>query len=307
MSFISRFKRESKSVLAVGLVSVAAVLAACAPEAPPATTPSTSTPPTAVPAITVSNTTGLASDGTATITVTGSNFDPAVVNGQAGNPVGVYVAIGVGSSSTVPEAYTSAKYVRPTGPEPETASGAKIKADGSFSATIAVKPVFTGQGRAVNCYLEACSIYVFSAHNGSYAPWTFTKTAASFSAPTAPMLAVSKTTGLAATGEAVTITGAGYATTAPGIYLVYGPADPLSSWWLDSSAFGDAKFISQAGIGANGTFTSSLTLKGSYVGSSPVDCTVAPGACSVITMKAHGSADRSQDVLIPLTFSAAAN
>lgn len=302
ISSSSKF-RGSRALALTGVIAALSFIGACAPEAPPTTEPPVTTePPASAPAITVSNTSGLASDGTATVTVTGTNFDPAVVDGQAGSPVGLYVAIGTGASATYPEAYSSAKYVRPTGPNPETGSGAKINADGTFSATITVSPVFAGQGRAVNCYTEACSIYVFSAHDGSYAPWTFTKTAVTFGAATKPMLAVSKTTSLSAAGETVTVTGAGYDQTAPGIYLVFGPADTSTSWWLDASVFGDAKYLTHTALGANGTFTSSLNVKGSYEASSTVDCLASAGACKVITMKAHGSADRTQDVLVPLTF-----
>lgn len=298
--------KRHMSLIIAGVIAALSFVAACVPEpSPPKSTTTTTTQPSSdpTPAIVVSNTTGLASDGTATVTVTGTDFDPAVVDGQAGSPVGVYVAIGVGASATYPEAYTSAKYIRPNGPNPETSGGAKINADGTFSATITVRPVFAAQGRAVNCYLEECAIYVFSAHTGSYAPWTFTKIAATFVAPTSPMLAVSKTTGLAASGETVTVTGAGYAQTAPGIYVVFGPAETGTPWWLDASVFGDAKWLNNTALGANGTFTTTLDVVGSYEASVPVDCIATPGACSVITMKAHGTPDRSQDVLVPLTFS----
>lgn len=293
------------SLIAVGVVAALSFVAACSPEPSPPKSTTTTTQPSGdpTPAIVVSNTSGLASNGSATVTVTGTGFDPAVVDGAAGSPVGVYVAIGVGASATYPEAYTSAKYIRPTGPDPETSGGAKIKADGTFSATITVNPVFAAQGRAVNCYVEQCSIYVFSAHTGTYAPWTFTKTAATFAAPTSPMMAVSKTTNLDAAGETVTVTGAGYSQTAPGIYVVFGPVDTAAQWWLDASLFGDAKWLNNTALGANGTFTTTLNVVGSYDANGTVDCAAAAGACSVATMKAHGTPDRTQDVVVPLTFS----
>lgn len=292
------------SLMIAGVVAALSFIAACTPEAsPPQSTTTTTAPQAGVPAIVVSNTNDLASDGSATVSITGTDFDPAIVDGQAGSPVGIYVAIGVGASATYPEAYTSAKYIRPNGPSPETTGGARIDADGTFSATITVEPVFATQGRAVNCYVEECSIYVFSAHTGSYVPWTFTKTAVSFAAPTSPVLAVSRTTNLDPTGETVTVTGAGYTPTAPGIYVVFGPADPATPWWLDASVFGDAKWLNNTAMGANGTFTTTLDVVGSYEASTSVDCTLAAGACSVITMKAHGTPDRSQDVLVPLAFS----
>lgn len=302
MSTKNSVPKRHLALMVTGIIAALSFMAACTPDPePPVTTEPGTEDPT--PAIVVSNTTGLASDGTATVTVTGTDFDPAVVDGQAGSPVGVYVAIGVGASATYPEAYTSAKYIRPTGPDPETSGGAKIKADGTFSATITVNPVFAAQGRAVNCYVQQCSIYVFSAHTGTYAPWTFTKTAATFAAPSSAMLAVSKTTNLDPSGETVTVTGAGYAQTAPGIYVVFGPVDTAAQWWLDASLFGDAKWLNNTALGANGTFTTTLNVVGSYDANGTVDCAAAAGACSVATMKAHGTPDRTQDVVVPLTFS----
>lgn len=282
------------AVMATGLV-----MAACTP--PPDTTPTSTTIPSPAPSITVSNTTALAATGS-TVTVTGQGFDPAIVDGANGT-VGVYVALGRGASTTVPEVYTAAKFVRPNGPSPETTSGAKMNPDGTFSATISTSALFSASGSAVNCYLESCSIYVFSAHTGSYAPWTFAKTPVTFKAPTSPMVAVSKTTGLNPAGQDVTITGAGFATTAPGIYVVFGPVDTATPWWLDASAFGDAKYLPNSTIGAGGTFTTTLKPVASYTGSSPIDC--GSTSCAIATMKAHGSSDRTQDTVTAVTFAGA--
>ncbi|MGB3412794.1 MAG: IPT/TIG domain-containing protein [Microthrixaceae bacterium] len=285
-----RGRLAAAAVMAAGLL-----MTACVPPPEPAPTDPTPDP---TPSIAVSNTTGLAATGS-TVTVTGQGFDPAIVEGSNGT-VGVYVALGRGASTTVPEVYTSAKFVRPTGPSPETSGGAKINTDGTFSATIPVSALFSASNSSVNCYVDSCSIYVFSAHTGSYAPWTFTKTPVIFQAPTAPMVAVSKTTGLDPAGQNVTVTGAGFAATAPGIYVVFGPVDTSTPWWLDASAFGDAKYLTGSAIGANGTFTTTLKPVASYVGSSPVDCSTA--SCAIATMKAHGSTDRSQDTVTPVTF-----
>ncbi len=293
------FRKAALSAAAV--LATGVVLAACTPD--PGSPPDVTTP--AAPAITISDTTGLSAIGS-TVTVTGTGFDPAKIDGTPGSPVGIYVALGRGASSSYPEAFSAAKFIRPAGPSPETAGGARLSADGTFSATISPTALFSASGNAVNCYIEACSIYVFSAHSGTYAPWTFTKTPVTFAAPTSPMIAVSKTSGLNPAGEDVTVTGAGFLQQAPGVYVVYGPVDTATSWWLDASAFGDAEYVTPTGLGANGTFVKTLTASGTNVGSGNVDCTASGSNCSIATMRAHGSSDRSQDTVTPLTFAAPA-
>ena len=288
-------------------------------EAPTTTTeaPTTTTTTAAfTPAVTFTGTTGLAQVGS-TVTVTGSGFDPSVVS-PSGNPgpAGVYVAIGVGSGP-VPTAYTSAKFVRPTGPAVETASGAKLQADGTFSATIALPAVFAAQNQAVNCYLDACKVFVFSAHTGSYASWNFS-TPVTFAAATTPQVAVSKVTGLAATGQAVTVTGAGFSASFPGIYLGQVPWTDATKTpgfaTADAGEWGDTLWVSSSGpdpraggqarLNADGTFRTTLDVT-KVIGASGNDCSLV--TCSVLTVRAHGFPDLtpSQTTWIPLAFAGA--
>lgn len=299
---ITRSSRQ-KVLVAVGAILATFAAAACVPETPPSTTTS-SVPTVFTPAATFSSTTGLAQVGS-TVTVTGAGFDPALVTGPV---AGVYVAIGVGTGS-VPTAYTSAKYIRPTGPTPETASGAKLHESGSFSATISTPALFSGQGQAVNCYLDACKVFVWSAHTGSVPSWSFSAPV-TFSAATTKQVVVSKTADLSPDGETVTVTGAGFAASAPGIYigqLPWSEATAPAGWNLDVSLWGPTKFLAfPSGLSAAGTFRTTIDTI-AVIGASNTDCQVS--SCSIATVKAHGQADPTGALTswTPISFAAPAN
>ena len=263
-------------------------------ETPTTETPTTETPTTLAPMVanaTFTNTTGLAQVGS-TVTVTGTGFDPALIT-PPGTPAnaavaGVYVAIGTGSGP-VPTAYTSAKYIRPTGPSPETASGAKLEADGSFSATINTVALFNGQGQTVNCYIDACNVYVWSAHMGTVPSWSFSAPV-TFAAPTETQMLVSKSADLA-NGETVTVSGVGYQAAGPGIYVGQMPWTQSAlpaDWSTNSAAWGPTKFLPfPSQVNASGAWRTTLATAKNI---GEVDCSTAD-SCSIGSVRAHGTAD----------------
>jgi hypothetical protein len=312
-----------RRVVALALtLTCAVILAACyTPPTgggggePTTTTEATTTVQAGAAAI-VSPTTGLDADGS-TLTVTGTGYTPSA------NPTGLYVAVGIGAGP-VPTQYSNAKFVRTTGPEPETVSGAKLQADGSFAVTLTgVKPLFFGQtGDAVNCYVTACSVYVWSAHTGSYGPWS-SQAAISFETLDHPVVAVSKQAHLAIADTSVKFAGAGFDPSIPnvfppfapglGVYVAYGPVDPAApgTFWLDAAAFASAKWVRPGGpspetptggpMNADGTFQVNVDVPRTFTnGSGSVDCTLTP--CSIVTMAAHGSPIRTQDSVSGITF-----
>lgn len=285
--------------------------AACVPEPAPAPVETTTTTeettttteaPQASALATFSSTSGIA-PGSA-VTVAGTGFDPALLTAPGVQPavVGVYVAIGIGDGP-VPTAFTSAKYIRPTGPAPETATGAKLNADGSFSATINAVPMFTASGQTVNCYIDACRIFVFSAHTGSQADWNFS-TPVTFAAPSAPVVHVSKTTNLGAE-ETVTVVGAGFQTTYPGIYVWQAPytdANKPADWASNADNTQGTQYVTNAALAANGGAFRTTVAVENVIGQNDTDCRVE--ACTLMTTKAHGqgAADQSQNTFTELTF-----
>ncbi|NLA37471.1 MAG: hypothetical protein GX868_17535 [Actinobacteria bacterium] len=296
--------------------------AACVPESGPgpvgstttteATTTTTTTEvtttteaPQATPLATFSSTAGLATGSP--VTVTGTGFDPALITAPSAQPavVGIYVAIGIGDGP-VPTTFTSAKYIRPTGPSPETATGAKLNADGSFTATINAVPLFTASGQTVNCYIDACKIFVFSAHTGSQGSWNFS-TPVTFATPSSPIVHVSKTTNLGAE-ETVTVVGAGFATTYPGIYVWQAPytnANKPSDWATNADNTEGAAYLPNTLLAARGgAFRTTVATK-DVIGLNDTDCRVE--ACTILTVKAHGQgvSDDSQTTWTPLAFAPA--
>lgn len=271
----------------------------------PEETTSTTEAPAFVPAVSFTNTTNIA-PGTS-VTITGTGFDPALV---AGGVSGVYAAIGIGDGP-MPVAFTSAKFIRPSFSQPaETASGAKLNADGSFSATISAVPLFTGQApgqptaSTANCYVDACKIYVWSAHTGTLPQWTFSAPV-TFSAPTSPIVHVSKVKDLGAE-ETVTVTGAGFATNYPGLYVWQAPytdANKPSDWTTNSANTNGAAYLAPSSL-AGGVFRTTVAVK-DIIGTANTDCRVEQ--CTIVTLKAHGQAsvDSSQNTWTNLAFKAA--
>jgi hypothetical protein len=109
------------------------------------------------PSVTVAPT-GTLPAGAATLTVTGTGFDPA------GN--GIYVVFGpVVPAPTYymdPSIYGSFKWVHAGANE--SPAEAPLAADGSFSTTIDVTSTFSSAGTPVDCSVDACAVITFAAH-----------------------------------------------------------------------------------------------------------------------------------------------
>lgn len=128
-------------------------------------------------------------------------------------------------------------------------------------------------------------------------------------------LTVSETTGLRPEGHALTVSGSGY-DTAKGVYVALCVMPPAgtqpapcgggadregtggASAWISSDPPPYAVGLTQA-YGPGGTFRATITVAAEIAPG--VDCRVV--ACAVVTRADHmRSADRSQDVLVPVTF-----
>ncbi len=255
----------------------------------------------------------------ATVTVDGAGFDPA--DNTTGD--GLYVAQSATVNGT--RLYRAATWVRTTGGAPA------LNADGTFTTTIDVVGTgdFSDGGPGapttrVDCTDPAtpCSIVTRSAHDGAVAAWS-TAVALTFDDGSSnpgpgpgtgggPALVVSPTTGLSPDGPTtISVTGSGYDATAQshghlrGVYLVYGPKN--GDFFTNANAFGAAAWLQPGnGMSLTGSFATTITVKPTYVdgAGNTVNCTVTQ--CYVATFAAHGSADRSQDVFVPVTFAGTA-
>jgi hypothetical protein len=258
--------------------------------------------------VTVSPTADLDPAGT-TVTVDGTGFDPVV------NPNGLYVGqvAWIGGIRYAGDA----QWVTTAG-----AVGPKLNADGSFTATVNAVGSGTfsagpgGAGEQVDCTDAAtpCAIETWAAHSDGVPNWrSSTRLTFTGSGPGggpggagggAFGLAVSPTIGLSTAGpSSVTVVGAGYATSEPGIYLVYGPLAGRSD---PGAYYGAAQWLHVGGgnLSATGSFTTALPVAPTYTDAhgTVVNCTVVQ--CYVQTMRAHGATDVNQDFAVPVSFGA---
>ncbi|QSB14280.1 HtaA domain-containing protein [Natronosporangium hydrolyticum] len=131
------------------------------------------------------------------------------------------------------------------------------------------------------------------------------------SVPTDPETAtvtVTPASGLDPAGATIQVSGSGFDPTSPGINLAFGPA--TGDWWSDSSQYLSAKWVHPGGnpggnqdrLNSDGTFSTTLEVAGEYTdgGGNQVDCV--SQQCYVVTMRAHGQPDRSQDTRTPIEF-----
>ncbi|MFF3844384.1 hypothetical protein [Streptomyces sp. NPDC002328] len=137
--------------------------------------------------------------------------------------------------------------------------------------------------------------------------------------PEGQKLTVSKTTGLAAAGETVTVTGSGY-NTEKGIYVAFcvdngagktptpcvGGVDMSgesgASVWVSSNppSYGTGLAKPYGGSGRQGTFSVQIKVRAKDANT---DCTAAGVKCAVITRNDHTrGGDQSQTVRVPVTF-----
>ncbi|MFC9517236.1 hypothetical protein ACFTSD_16020 [Nocardiaceae bacterium NPDC056970] len=236
-------------------------------------TPISFAPPVVVPvspAVTVSKTTGLTNDEE--ITVTGTNFS---ANGQ-----GIYVALAQVDkySNTNSAVFHSTKWIK----------AAQI-VDGGFSTTLKATAI---KGDA-NCYLNACAIYTLADHITLSDRSQDTMTAVAF-APK-PAVTANKTTNLVA-GDTITVSGTGFQGAAAGNGIYYGIVQDNQFSATDAGAWITTGFIPKGQI-VGGAWTATISAAAVNAAS---DCYV--NACSIYTVMAHGSPDRSQDTKTPITF-----
>lgn len=99
---------------------------------------------------------------------------------------------------------------------------------------------------------------------------------------------------IAASGvTSITVTGTGFATTGPGIYV--GVAEKARFSHTDASAFGAVNYVKTSEMGADGSFTTIVDVEPVFAAGNCID-----NACAMFTFAAHGSSDRSQDTVTDL-------
>lgn len=111
-------------------------------------------------------------------------------------------------------------------------------------------------------------------------------------------VSLSKTAGLNPDGDTIRVTGKGFKTSGNGIYVGIAQNDQMDVTSADS--FGpDTKYVSasRGNLAADGSFSVDLPVRAVF---GKADCLA--NACSVYTIAAHGSQDRSQDTATAVSF-----
>ncbi|NMM85251.1 hypothetical protein B2J88_12870 [Rhodococcus sp. SRB_17] len=226
------------------------------------------------PAVTLSKATDLTAAGE-TITVSGTGF--------SGAGSGLYVGLIQDNkySATDSTAWMTTAWLK---------TGDIV--DGKWTATVDAVAV---KG-ASDCLANTCSIYTVAAH-GSADRTQDTKTPVTFKAPVVvPTVTVSNATGIAAAGETVTVSGTGFSGAGAGIYV--GLVQDNKYSLTDAGAWMTTTWIKAANIvdGKWSTTVDAVAVKGAS------DCLA--NTCSIYTVAAHGSPDRTQDTKTPVAFTA---
>lgn len=206
-----------------------------------------------------------------------------------------------------------------------------VGADGSFTQEMKVATSFGD----VDCTSTQCYVASFTAFpnlsdrsNDQWVPITFKADASSQAAQSqgssgaAPSggqstssgsqsqsqsrgnasVSLSKTSDLNPSGDTIRVEGKGFKTSGPGIYVGIAQNDQMDVTNADS--FGpDTQFVStsRGNLKSDGSFSVDLPVSAKF---GTADCM--QNACSVYTIAAHGSSDRSQDTATAVSFAGGA-
>lgn len=116
------------------------------------------------------------------------------------------------------------------------------------------------------------------------------------------LVSLSKTSDLNPSGDTIRVEGKGFKTSGPGIYV--GIAQNYQMDVTNADSFGpDTKFVStsRGNLKSDGSFSVDLPVSAKF---GTADCM--QNACSVYTIAAHGSSDRSQDTATAVSFAGGA-
>lgn len=268
---------------------------------PPVTQPPTTSKPPAGngPSVSLDRSSGLNAGGD-TITVRGSGF--------SGGGAGIYVGLAQKNlySSTDASVFQDAKFVK-----------SSDMSSGAWSVTLSVNSAVPGG----DCLANSCAVYTLAAHGSSdRSQDTVTDVSfvgappaggggtggggggaaggaaagGAFASNSALTVTLSKSTDLSPGGETVTISGSGFSGAAPGLYVGMVQDDKFSS--TDASVWMTTAFLKPDAI-SGGSWSTTMELAAVTGGS---DCM--KNTCSIYTVAAHGSSDRTQDSRTPVGF-----
>ncbi|HEV7723087.1 MAG TPA: DUF4214 domain-containing protein, partial [Iamia sp.] len=169
-----------------------------------------------------------------------------------------------------------------------------IGVDGSFTTTLTLEAADAN----VDCndlpVGQSCKVVTRMDHRASGDRSQDVKVPITFAEPEAGAhLQLSPANGLFTEGQDVVVSGTGYPTTAPGLYVVYGP-EPENN--TDATMYGAQAFVPSSAIATDGSFTVTLTdVDAVYTGEDEEDHDFTAGGGFISTMRAHGTPDPNGD------------
>jgi hypothetical protein len=260
----SRSTSSLRPLAAAALAATTAVLALCA----------FASAASAAPAVTLTHDPDLNADPI--VAVAGTGFISPTPP-----PVGLYAAqIAILEDGTVVANNAKAKYIRASGPTPDT----KLEADGSFSSEVEVEETFGSGPTAADCAVDACAVATWLAHTNPTLATLYTRNPIYF----VPTIVADPAQKITATGQTIAIDGgavdaaliAGNGINMSQIAIVSGEVKTGPARWIRASGTGANKLT------ANGTFSSDLTLKSTFTsGSDTINCGIVQ--CKVAFWPGH--------------------
>lgn len=112
-----------------------------------------------------------------------------------------------------------------------------------------------------------------------------------------PVVTATERACLDAAGQKITVNGEGFSGDGFGIYV--GLVQDSQHSVTDASLWSGTQWVKAAQI-VDGSWTAELDIKAVYGEEVASDCLA--NSCSIYTMAAHGSTDRTQDTKTPVTF-----
>lgn len=288
-------RRRRLIAAATTLALAVGVVGALSPATPAGAAPGSGTG-SAGQQLTVSKVDGLDPDGE-TVTVTGSGYTAAagfdiategmylalcVDNGPGQQPTPCIGGADTGGETSASRWVTNNPY--------QGTPAVSVGADGSFTTTLTL----TAADANTDCndlpVGKSCKVFTRMDHRATPDRSQDVRVPVSFAAPqTGARLQVSPAAGLFDEPQDVVVTGTGYPTTGPGLYVVFGP-QPQNN--LDATMYGAQAFVPSSAIAADGSFT--ITLEGvdpTYTGEDDEDYDFRSGGGYISTMRAHGVPD----------------
>lgn len=291
-----RSRRPLAALLATVLAMTACLALIIASPAPASAAEGTGTGPNGQ-TLTVSEVDGLDPQGSV-VTVTGAGFTDAAGFDNATD--GIYLSFcvdnGVGETPTpclggvdmTGESSTS-RWITNNGIPGQPALTVPMGTDGTFTITLSV----SADDGTTDCFDlpegKECKIFTRADHRAGGDRSQDVRVPVTFATDAGGSVALDRSTGLDASGDSVVVSGTGFPTEGPGLYVVFGPVPEGN---LTAAPFTPAAYVRASSINPDGGWQVTLSdIQARYTGSNDVDYDFLEGGGHISTFRAQGQPD----------------